>query len=102
MKISETTKEKVNKHSQIIFCVLAWILLICIVIQVSLASMAVFVNDDIWGKHLAFVKVIEYIPAFMYIFGSAALKVCDRIITLFFVERNVSKMLNVEVNATVM
>ncbi|MGG0717184.1 DUF6220 domain-containing protein [Robertmurraya massiliosenegalensis] len=71
MKISETTKEKVQKNSQIIFCVLAWTLLISIIIQVSFAALAVFVNDDMWEKHLAFVRVIEYLPAVMYIFGSA-------------------------------
>lgn len=71
MKISEKTKDKIRKHSQTIFCILAWVLLICIIIQVSLAGMAVFVDGSIWKKHFAFIKVFEYIPAVMYIVGSA-------------------------------
>lgn len=71
MKFSETTKNKVRKYSQTIFFLLAWTLLICIVVQVFLAGIAIFVDASIWKKHLAFVRIFEYIPAIMYIFGSA-------------------------------
>ncbi|RTR28179.1 hypothetical protein EKG37_17925 [Robertmurraya yapensis] len=71
MKISEKTRSKIQKYSQTIFCCLAWILLISIVIQASLASLAIFVDASFWKNHLAFIKVLEYIPALMYIIGSA-------------------------------
>lgn len=70
MKISETTRDKVQKYSQTIFCVLACFLLICIVILVSLAGMVVFIDGWIWKKQLDFIKVFEFIPAFMYVFRS--------------------------------
>lgn len=71
MKISETTKAKIQKSSQRIFVVLAWALLISIIIQVYLAGMAIFLDGSFWKKHEAFVRIFEFIPALMYIFGSA-------------------------------
>lgn len=62
----------IEKYSRILFCLIAWILLLCIVIQVSLAGLSNFVNDEIWVKHQAFIFVFEFVPWILYVLGCAA------------------------------
>ncbi|HAQ07049.1 MAG TPA: hypothetical protein DCR24_05820 [Bacillus bacterium] len=69
MSMSEKIKTKIQKYSRTLFFLLAWILLLGIVIQVSLAGFAVFVDGGIWQKHRALVNIIEFIPPFMFILG---------------------------------
>jgi hypothetical protein len=71
MRMSEKTKTKKQKYSRTLFFLLAWILLLGIVIQVSLAGLAIFVDGAFWKTHTAIINVIEFIPALMFIFGSA-------------------------------
>ena len=71
MRMSEKTETKIQKYSRILFFLLSWILLCGIVIQVSLAGLAITVDGGFWKKHTALIYVIEFIPAFMFIFGSA-------------------------------
>ena len=74
MMNEETIIEKTNlpvwvRYSQIGFSILAWILLICIVIQVYLAGMAIFENPVNWGRHRTFVHMFEYITVLMFVLG---------------------------------
>ena len=71
MKMSEKTKTKIQKYSRTLFLILAWILLLGIIIQVSLVGLAIFIDGGFWKKHTAITNVIEFIPVFMFIFGSA-------------------------------
>ena len=71
MRMGEKIKTKIQKYSRTLFFLLAWILLLGIITLVSLAGLAVFVDGGIWQKHKALVSVIEFIPAFMFIFGNA-------------------------------
>jgi hypothetical protein len=71
MRMSEKIRIKIQKYSRTLFFLLAWILLLGIVLQVSLAGLAVFVDGGLWQKHKALIKLIEFIPAFMFIFGNA-------------------------------
>lgn len=70
MRISKKNKTKIQKHSRSLFLLLALILLLGIVTQVVLACLAVFVDGGLWQKHRTIIIVIEFIPAFMFIFGN--------------------------------
>lgn len=70
MKISDKARTRIKNYSKVIFCMLSWILLLCIFIQIYYAGRAQFYGDN-WGNHLMFINIFEFIPAFMYIFGSA-------------------------------
>lgn len=72
MRISEETKTKIQKYSRTLFLLLALILLLGLVTQVVLACLAVFVDGGLWQKHRSIMNVIEFIPAFMVIFGYIA------------------------------
>ncbi|NMD69786.1 hypothetical protein HHO41_05760 [Bacillus sp. DNRA2] len=71
MIISEKAKNKTQKYSRTLFFLLAWILLLGIITQISLAGLAVSVDGGLWQKHRDLVKVIEFIPSFMFILGIA-------------------------------
>lgn len=64
-------KTAIRKYSRILFYLLSWILLLGIIIQVSLAGLAVFVDGGFWQEHRALVNIIEFIPALMFVFGNA-------------------------------
>lgn len=50
-----------------IFFVLAVIFVITVMIQVFLAGLATFMDPARWMTHIAFVKIIEYVPILMLI-----------------------------------
>ncbi|OZB92339.1 DUF6220 domain-containing protein [Paenibacillus sp. XY044] len=51
------------------FSLLSWILIICIVVQVYLAGMALFGNTEVWKWHRTFVHMFEYISVLLFILG---------------------------------
>ncbi|MEH7111887.1 DUF6220 domain-containing protein [Neobacillus niacini] len=67
--MSERTKTKIQKYPRILFFLLAWILLLGIVTQVSLAGLAIFVDGGLWQTHRTVMNVIEFIPSLMFILG---------------------------------
>lgn len=71
MKISDKARTRIKNYSKVIFCMLSWILLLCIVIQIYYAVRAQFLGGYNWSNHLMFINIFEFVPAFMYIFGSA-------------------------------
>lgn len=71
MKMVKKTISKIPKYSRTIFILLSWILLLGIITQVSLAGLAITFRGVIWQNHRELVKIIEYIPVFMFIFGCA-------------------------------
>lgn len=71
MKISEPTRAKVLKYSQIIFCVLAWIFLLLSVTQITLMGRALFLDEEIRAMLTTFIPIIIFISVLMYLFGSA-------------------------------
>jgi hypothetical protein len=71
MRLVEKTISKIPKYSRTIFILLSWILLLGIIIQVSFVGLAITFRGVIWQNHRELVKIIEYIPVFMFIFGCA-------------------------------
>ncbi|MFC5401353.1 DUF6220 domain-containing protein [Cohnella soli] len=51
----------------VIFKVLAWIFLICIVSQVFIAGLAIFSDADNWSVHTSFVKTFALAPLIMFL-----------------------------------
>ena len=48
------------------YIVLAWALLACVVVQVFLAGLGIFVSVEHWGSHRAFVHVFELLPIVLF------------------------------------
>ncbi|OCA83136.1 hypothetical protein A8F94_18590 [Bacillus sp. FJAT-27225] len=71
MRISEKIMSRIQKYLRTLFLLFAWILLLGIVTQVSLAGLAFFVDGTLWQTHRTVVKVIEFVPSFMFILGLA-------------------------------
>lgn len=71
MALSNTAKTRIQSYSKVIFCVLTWVFLLCIFLQIYYAGRAFYVDPNMWSKHLSFVNIFEFIPALMYIAGSA-------------------------------
>lgn len=55
--------------SRLLFLVLAWSLVACIVVQTLFAGMAIFNDPGHWSKHVSFVHFFEFIPLFMLLFA---------------------------------
>lgn len=49
-----------------VYIVLAWILLVCVIVQVFLAGLGVFVSATHWADHRTFVHVFELIPVVLF------------------------------------
>jgi hypothetical protein len=71
MRMSEKCMTRIQKYSRSLFFVLSWFLFLGIVTQVALAGLAFFVDGGLWQKHRTVVKVIEFIPSFMFVLGIA-------------------------------
>lgn len=71
MKLTDATKGRIQSFSKVMFCVLSWIFFLCIVVQIYYAERAFNADVSMWDKHINFVGVFEFIPAIMYIVGSA-------------------------------
>ncbi|MDB5054090.1 MAG: hypothetical protein JWM44_2140 [Bacilli bacterium] len=56
----------VHKFGRLVFAFLALIFAACIIVQVFLAGLAVFVNKDDWGPHTSFIHVFEFVPILMF------------------------------------
>lgn len=74
-KTNAVKEKKINnfskrvKYSRMAFFILAWIVFICIVVQVYLAGMAIFDNPINWIRHRHFVHMFEYSTVLMFILG---------------------------------
>lgn len=55
------------RGGKIIFFILAWVFLGCIVAQVILAGMATFTDPGDWELHAAFVRVFAMVPLAMFL-----------------------------------
>lgn len=69
MENGEKTNTKVQKYSETVFMMLAWLLLLGLFTQVSLAGLAIFVDGELWKIHIDLVNIMEFIPVFMFIIG---------------------------------
>jgi hypothetical protein len=49
------------------FALFALIFAVCVIVQVFLAGLAVFVNKGDWGPHTSFVISFEFVPILMFI-----------------------------------
>jgi hypothetical protein len=54
-----------ERYGRFIFALLALIFMICVVTQVFLAGMAVFVDQN-WKPHTSFVRIFQFIPILMF------------------------------------
>ena len=59
-----TTRFKVGSIS---FASLSILFLICLLVQVFFAGLAIFVNPVNWTKHTGFIHLFEFIPVLMFI-----------------------------------
>lgn len=57
------------RFARFAFFWLAAVFAVCVAVQVLLAGMAIFMDPVKWRLHTLFVKIIEYLPLFMLIFG---------------------------------
>ncbi|MBB6673499.1 DUF6220 domain-containing protein [Cohnella nanjingensis] len=57
------------RNGRLAFFILSWVLLICIIVQVFLAGMALFDNSEAWKWHRTFVHWFEYISIILFILG---------------------------------
>jgi hypothetical protein len=53
------------------FALLSILFLICILVQVFFAGLAIFVNPVNWTKHTGFIHLFEFIPVLMFIIAFA-------------------------------
>ncbi|MFQ3545548.1 DUF6220 domain-containing protein [Halobacillus rhizosphaerae] len=60
---------KSTKYGRYLFLGAAIIFVVCIVTQVFLAGMAVFVDPVNWSKHVAFVRIFNFLPLLMLLFA---------------------------------
>ncbi len=54
-----------KRYSRIAFTALAWLLVVCVLVQVFLAGMIVFESDDYISDHETFVHIFEFVPWIM-------------------------------------
>jgi hypothetical protein len=54
-----------ERYGRFIFALLALIFMVCVVTQVFLAGMAVFVDQN-WKPHTSFVRIFQFIPILMF------------------------------------
>lgn len=69
-----TDETRVNSRVRLfrlLFIVLAWGLVACIVLQTFIAGMSIFNDARHWRLHVIFVHIFEFIPLVMLIFAFA-------------------------------
>lgn len=54
------------RHARRAYIVLAWTLLACILVQVFLAGLGIFVSGEHWASHRTFVHVFELVPVLLF------------------------------------
>lgn len=54
-----------KRYSRIVFAVLAWVLVVCVLVQVFLAGLIVFESGEYIEDHQTFVHVFEFVPWIM-------------------------------------
>lgn len=55
------------KIAHLIYKILAWLLLVCIVVQIYIAGMATFSDPMNWEKHKMFANFFAMIPLIMFL-----------------------------------
>ena len=69
MREYETGTDRRATFSEYIFFALAWLFLLCIVIQTFLAGLGMFTDSTYFKQHAAFVHFFEFLPLLMLIFA---------------------------------
>jgi putative tricarboxylic transport membrane protein len=54
-----------NRYGRFFFALFGLIFVVCIIVQVFLAGMAVFVDQD-WEPHTTFIHMFEFVPIIMF------------------------------------
>ncbi|WP_376771908.1 DUF6220 domain-containing protein [Paenibacillus rhizosphaerae] len=57
------------RYCRLAYSILAFVLLICIIVQVYLAGVALFGNSELWKYHRSFVPMFGYITLILFILG---------------------------------
>jgi hypothetical protein len=70
MEMNERSKTKIQKYSETLFILLAWLLMLGLFTQASLAGLAISVDGKLWKLHIDLVYIMEFIPVIMFIVGS--------------------------------
>src|SRR5947199_205240 len=63
----EKSLSTLNRVGRFAFALLGLFFAICLIVQVFLAGLAVFVNKDDWGPHTSFIHYFEMAPVLMFI-----------------------------------
>ncbi|WP_147532274.1 DUF6220 domain-containing protein [Bacillus marasmi] len=69
-QLQSTSTGKIQKHFQTLFILLAWLLLIGLFIQISLAGLAIFFDGGLWKYHKDLVYIMEFVPVVMFVVGN--------------------------------
>ncbi|MFD0619117.1 DUF6220 domain-containing protein [Paenibacillus sp. GCM10027629] len=68
VEVSKTETSRV-KNCRLAYYILSWVLMICILVQVFLAGVALFDHSEAWNWHRTFVHMFEYISIILFILG---------------------------------
>ncbi|MEC0174324.1 DUF6220 domain-containing protein [Paenibacillus favisporus] len=68
VEINKTEPSRV-RICRLAYFILSWVLMICIVVQVFLAGVALFDHSEAWKWHRTFVHMFEYISIILFILG---------------------------------
>lgn len=56
-----------DKKVRLIFAIIAWLFAVCVIVQVFIAGMAIFIDADHWRLHVHFIHIFEWLPIIMFI-----------------------------------
>ncbi|MGO4789270.1 DUF6220 domain-containing protein [Paenibacillus sp. 2KB_20] len=68
VEINKTEPSRV-RICRLAYFTLSWVLMICIVVQVFLAGVALFDHSEAWKWHRTFVHMFEYISIILFTLG---------------------------------
>ena len=61
-----------NRTMRILYSVFAWLFALCLLIQVFLAGLSIFVSASLISLHVSFVHLFEFVPLLLLIFSLLA------------------------------
>ncbi|WEG14560.1 DUF6220 domain-containing protein [Pullulanibacillus sp. KACC 23026] len=65
--MEEVVLSKGNRTVRVLLALFSWLFFICIIIQVFLAGLAIFVSQGQWADHELFVRFFAFLPIIMLI-----------------------------------
>lgn len=66
-QVGSAKRSPIVRVVRLIFALLAWVFLLCIVAQVFIAGLGVFAGADNWATHTAFVRTFAILPLILFV-----------------------------------